>query len=223
MTEIHVLLIEDDPWVAEVNRQMIESLPPFKVVGVADTLQEARRLTLELRPHLMVVDVYLPDGSGLEWVHHLRSEGSVLEIIMITAANDMASIQMALRDGVLDYLIKPFEKSRLHDALNRYLSRRNVYAGTSTFTQSRLDRLLRHDPQVHLPKGIEQATLEQIQNLLTQSDKPLPAEEIGGQLGISRVTAWRYLEYLVEREWATVEALYKGSGRPQKSYARKAR
>ncbi|GGJ43108.1 response regulator [Deinococcus roseus] len=222
MTEIPVLLIEDDPWVAEVNRQMIESLPPFRVVGVADTLQEARRLTPSLRPKLMVVDVYLPDGSGLEWVHQLRTEGNVLDIIMITAANDLASIQMALRDGVLDYLIKPFEKSRLHDALGRYLSRQNMYAGSSTFTQSRLDRLLRHDPQVHLPKGIEQVTLEQIQNLLGNSAKSLTAEEIGGQLGISRVTAWRYLEYLVEREWAAVEALYKGSGRPQKSYRRQA-
>lgn len=219
---VTVLIIEDDPWVAEVNRGMLEIHPAFQVVGVAGTLQEASLLLTEIQPELLLVDIYLPDGSGLEWVRQKRAAGMDTEVIMVTAANDASSVQHALRDGVLDYLIKPFEQPRLLDALERFLSRRQLLL-SSSFTQSKLDRLLRHDPETHLPKGIERSTLEKIQELLMEAKAPLGAEEAGAQLHLSRVTAWRYLEYLTEKGWASTELTYQKSGRPQKSYVVRSR
>lgn len=216
MNPTRVLLIEDDPWVLRVNREMVESVPGFVVVGEAQTLAQGSALTQSLGPDLLLVDVYLPDGTGLDLVRSLR-ESLDFEAIMITAANDAQTVQRALYDGVLDYLIKPFQQPRLKQALERYLQRRSATKEQS-FTQKKLDRILGvHSPE-RLPKGIDAATLEQIKAILAAAQHPLSADEVGEEVGVSRVTAWRYLEYLQETGLATLELEYGSVGRPIKRY-----
>lgn len=212
-----VILIEDDLWVARVNREMVEAEPGFLVVGQAESVREGLALARSLEPDLLLVDVYLPDGSGLELVHALRAERRSFEAIMITAASDVDSIQHALHDGALDYLIKPFEQSRLRQALGRYLEREAVRVGRN-LTQARLDRLLGHSEDSRLPKGVDAITLEQVQGALLSLDEPQSAEEIGERVGLSRVTAWRYLEHLARTGFVTLEVAHGGVGRPIKRY-----
>jgi response regulator of citrate/malate metabolism len=209
-----VLIVEDDPLVARVNRQMVQAEPGFEVVGVAQTLQEAHLLFTELAPDLLLVDVHLPDGSGLDLIPSLKRP---FEAIMITAANDLPSVQQALHGGVLDYLIKPFQKARLQEALRRYQTRVALSAQPS-LNQTRLDKLLGHKSELRLPKGIDGATLAQIRELMEQTPGLLSAEEVGERVGVSRVTAWRYLEYLQEVGVVRLEQEYGGVGRPIKRY-----
>ncbi|WP_211224803.1 response regulator [Meiothermus rufus] len=217
MEAVRVLLVEDDPWVLQVNRGLVETVEGFKVVGEARSLAQGQALALSLKPDLLLVDVYLPDGTGLGLIRTLRSQGLPFEAVMITAANDVHTVQQALYDGVLDFLIKPFQRPRLERALARYLQRRQA-TQAPTFTQRRLDRLLGVTSAETLPKGIDEETLEQIRQLLEKAPAPLSAEEVGEQVGVSRVTAWRYLEYLCQSGLAELQVGYGGVGRPIKRY-----
>ncbi len=212
-----VLLIEDDPWVAQINSQMVSSIAGFEVVGIARTIRDAKKMILALYPQLLLVDVYLPDGNGLEFLHHLRQERIQFDAMMITADNDHASVQNALRDGVCDYLIKPFERSRLEIALERYSARYRL-PHEKHLNQDRIDHLLGHKLEPDLPKGIDPHKLEQIKTLLRSQNRAWSAEEIATGIGISRVTAWRYLEHLCSSHWAVLESDQSGTGRPVKRY-----
>ncbi len=217
MGAVRVLLVEDDPWVTQVNRGLVETVEGFRVVGEAQSVAQGQALALSLKPDLLLVDVYLPDGTGLALIRALRGQGLPFEAIMITAANDTHTVQQALYDGVLDFLIKPFQRPRLERALERYLQRRQA-TQAPTFTQRRLDRLLGVTSAEALPKGIDEETLEQIRLLLAKAPTALSAEEVGEQVGVSRVTAWRYLEYLRQSGLAELQVGYGGVGRPIKRY-----
>ncbi|MCL6527965.1 MAG: response regulator [Thermaceae bacterium] len=214
----HVMLIEDDPGVLAVNQAMIAGLPHFTVVGTAQSVGEGLELAVLLQPELLLVDVYLPDGTGLELIRALHARGLRFEAIMITAANDLDTVYHALVEGVMDYLIKPFQQPRLHEALERYRQRQIIKAQPQPFTQARLDRLLGVRGQQRLPKGIDLTTLEQIQHLLQSTSRPLSADEVGEGVGVSRVTAWRYLEHLQQTGFVQLELTYGTVGRPVKRY-----
>jgi response regulator of citrate/malate metabolism len=214
-----VYLLEDDPLVAQVNAQMVASIAGFEVVGMARTVRQAKKEILELYPDLLLLDVYLPDGSGLDLLHELRSQRHGVMAMMITAANDRTSVQQALSDGVLDYLVKPFERSRLEVALERFLQHQKIQA-EARLSQDSIDTLLGHKLESELPKGIDPHKLEQVKTALRSAVLPKSAEDVAATLGISRVTAWRYLEHLCATGWVRLETDQGGAGRPTKRYRR---
>ncbi|GGQ96995.1 response regulator [Deinococcus ruber] len=214
---MRVLLVEDDRWVARVNQGLLEQ-GGAEVVGVAGTVQEALRLVAQLQPDLLLLDVYLPDGTGVEVLLALRAAGHLLDVIMLTAADDLTTVRQALALGALDYIIKPFEQSRLQGALERVSSRRRLSG--PALTQQRLDRFLGL-PGAALPKGIEEGTLGRIRAMLDDEAQALSAEEVGARIGVSRVTAWRYLEYLLAQDVLELDFSYGLPGRPSKLYRRR--
>jgi len=214
-----VMIIEDDEIVRSIHRTLVEDTPGFQVVSAVGTLAQASQDCLALRPDLLIVDIYLPDGSGLEWVQSLPHYEGTPDVIMITAANDLRTVQTAIRNGVMDFLIKPFSRARFCSALERHAQRRPASL-SERLTQSGVDRLLRHDPVTHLPKGIDALTLERVQRILNRQEGAVSAEQLGQHLGVSRITAWRYLEYLVSRNLAVVQTQYQSTGRPLKLYGR---
>ncbi|ULH16532.1 response regulator [Deinococcus sp. KNUC1210] len=212
-----VLLVEDDRWVARVNQGLLEQ-GGAEVVGVAGTVQEALRLVAQLQPDLLLLDVYLPDGTGVEVLLALRAAGHLLDVIMLTAADDLTTVRQALALGALDYIIKPFEQSRLQESLERVSSRRRLSG--PALTQQRLDRFLGL-PGAALPKGIEEGTLGRIRAMLEAEPQALSAEDVGAGIGVSRVTAWRYLEYLLAQDVLELDFSYGLPGRPSKLYRRR--
>ncbi len=219
MTRMHsrVMIVEDDVLVRAIHQTLIEDLPGFEVVSAVGSLAQADQDLRSVSVDVLLADIYLPDGNGLSWAAQLPRTSAGPDIIMITAANDLPTVQTAVRSGVLDFLIKPFERQRLYAALQRHQQRRSL-ASPAHLTQYAVDRLLRHDPVSHLPKGIDAATLGRVQLLLDGAAPPLSAEAVGGHLGVSRITAWRYLEYLVGLSLAQIEVQYQATGRPLKLY-----
>lgn len=214
-----LVMIEDDPLVAQVNLGYLALRPEYRVVGAAQTLAEGRSLLRQHRPDLLLLDVYLPDGNGLTLLGEARAEGWVQDVVLLTAARDAASVQAALGGGAADFLIKPFTRERLFAALDAVQERQDAMrGGEREFTQGALDRLLGHARTQHLPKRVEAHTLEKVQELLRTGPVPLSAEEVGRQLGINRATAWRYLEQLVELGQAELDLEYGSVGRPTKRY-----
>lgn len=213
-----VMLIEDDVQVAQINAGLIAELPGYQVVAVHERYARALELVRIVRPDLLLLDVFLMDGDGLKLLHDLRSEQLPVEVIMITAANDARTVGQALHAGALDFLIKPFSPERLRAALNRFAERMVTREQEHNFSQRKLDALLGFVPGEHLPKGIDQETLAEVLNTLRQAGEAMSSEDISHQLGLSRVTAWRYLEFLVTRQQVTPRPVYGAVGRPTKKY-----
>lgn len=215
---VRVLLVEDDARVARVNRELLERDPGVHVVGSAATCAQGDALAHALHPDLILLDVHLPDGSGLGLLRHWRSRGLTTDVALITAADDEASVRVALAHGAFDYLIKPFAGARLAELLARHRARRGAAPGR--LDQARLDRLLGVQPgQAPLPRGVDAHTLERVAASLSAAGGGISAEDLGERVGLSRVTAWRYLEHLVRVGRARLEHQYGHAGRPAKLYA----
>ncbi|QSB48746.1 response regulator [Parageobacillus toebii] len=222
-----VLLIEDDPMVQEVNRQFIEQVEGFTVIGVAANGVEGIQLIRKLHPDLVIIDIYMPHKDGLETLKEIRSEGYEVDVIAITAASDIDTVRRVLQNGAFDYIMKPFKFERLKQALENYHSFRQALNEKESLTQKELDALLQttepqtFEPRSGLPKGLNEVTLQKIARYLRKQTEPVSAEEVAEGVGIARVTARRYLEYLEKKGVVTLDVQYGGIGRPVNRYMMK--
>jgi two-component system, CitB family, response regulator DctR len=220
---ITTLIVEDDPMVLEINRQFIERVEGFSVNGTAQNCAEAEKLLKVLKPQLVILDIYLPDASGVELLKKIRSMGFPVDVIMITAARDRSIIQDVLRYGAIDYIVKPFKFSRLQNSLLSYKILRNKLEKTGTLDQEEIDSLTNaatpSSSFENLPKGLNEITLRQVFLYIVKKKGALCAEEVAEGVGIARVTARRYLEYLDSKGIVQLELQYGSVGRPINRYS----
>jgi len=220
-----VLVVDDDFAVAALHRGFVEFHGGFTVAGVAHDGAEALRLVDETDPDLILLDVYLPDMTGLEVLQRLRARpGRPIDVIAITAARELETVRTAMAGGVLHYLVKPFTAQVLRDRLDDYLRHRDEIrrseARETELDQDQVDRLLatprRGQSAATLPKGLSSATMEAVRDAL--AEQAGSAQEIGDRVGVSRVSARRYLEHLVAEGRARVAPKYGATGRPENRY-----
>ncbi|WP_270182005.1 response regulator [Alkalihalobacillus sp. CinArs1] len=221
---ISVLLIEDDPMVQEVNKQFIKKIEGFTIIGVASTGEEGLKLVKDLKPDLILLDVYMPEQNGLDMLNKLRNEGSRVDVIAITAANDRDTIRTMLHNGARDYLIKPFKFERFRQALQDFKTYQEQLSGSGSISQYELDLIKSNGKPMskssgeQLPKGLNEQTLRQILRYLEKQEDALTAEETADGVGIARVTARRYLDFLQKSGQVKIEIQYGGVGRPLNRY-----
>jgi response regulator of citrate/malate metabolism len=219
---IRVLVVDDDFMVAKVHSGFVGRVPGFVVVGVAHNGAAALEAVAELRPDLVLLDIHLPDVSGIEVLRQLREQQPDVDVLVISAAKEVETVRTALRGGVVNYLLKPFDQNALRDRLQHYAAAHRSL--TSTVGQSELDRLfgstaapLQQAPP-RLPKGLSPESAELVAGILRAAGADLSAAECAERSGLSRVSARRYLEYFVEIGRAEVRLRY-GAGRPERRYA----
>ncbi len=220
-----VMIVEDDAKIAELHRRYLEQIDDFEVIGIATSCAEAQVQIEILKPELLLLDVYLPDGTGIEILNTLRGQNHQCDVILITAARDVDTLQQAMRGGVIDYLLKPVMFPRLESALQKYRDRRVQLDRASGLDQSMVDDMLQTNrsstnSEEHLPKGIDGVTLEKIRMLFNESSEGLTADEAGLQIGASRTTARRYLEFLISAGELQADVNYGSVGRPERCYKR---
>lgn len=221
---IKVLIVEDDARVAQVNSSFVQQVPGFEVIGLAPSAMEAEQALATLQPDLVILDLYLPDGHGVDLLHRLRAVGHTADVIIVTAAKEAATLQQSLRAGAVDYILKPYRFERFAEALIRYSEKRRELASTTELEQANVDRLLgRASNGQSLPKGIDSITLDRVVAGLESAVTGQTAEEFGSATGLSRTTARRYLEYLVGVGRASVQAVYGDVGRPERIYHKSGR
>ena len=198
----------------------MQRLAGFEVLGVALTLFDAREQITILKPDLVLLDVWLPDGEGFSLLRELRQSGAHLDVILLTAAREAAALQEAMRLGVVDFILKPVVFERLRDTLGNYAESRAALAALADIDQQEVDALfgtpLQQVAAGGLPKGIDALTLQRVLAALNQQGAS--AEEIGNRVGVSRTTARRYLEFLVGQQLASPELEYGTVGRPERRY-----
>ncbi len=226
---IRVLVVDDDFAVASVHRAYLESMTEFTVVAEAHSARQALRAIEELRPDLVLLDIHLPDMSGLEVLQRLRARpgGQEIDVIAITAAREVETVGNAMAGGVAHYLIKPFTLEVFRERLQGYavqrreLRRRAARHGTVR-DQSEVDRLL-SAPRLarsseELPKGLSRHTLSLVAEVLRDASGDLSAGEAAARCGLSRVSSRRYLEQLAAMGLADVRPRYGTAGRPENGY-----
>ena len=223
MRGINVLIIEDDPMVVEVNSGFVRDIPGFTVAGVARTGSEALALLEKKKFDLALLDIYLPDMDGFTVLQEIRKRGLNVDVVMVTAVQDAETVQNVFRYGAVDYIIKPFKFTRLKGALESYAAMFKRFNQKTTIDQLELDKLTLSRTQTEditagLPKGLNEITLKQVLMCLVRESKPQSAEDVAVSLGLARVTARRYLEYLEGNGRVNVQLQYGSVGRPIKKF-----
>ncbi|MDY0810884.1 response regulator [Kitasatospora purpeofusca] len=226
-SEISVLVVEDDPVAAAAHTLYVGREPGFRAVGTVHGCAEALRFLERARAagrpvDLLLLDLYLPDGHGLQLCGTLRAAGHATDVIAVTSARDLAMVRRAVSAGVVQYLLKPFAAAALHDRLDRYARYRDTLARTGPATgQDEVDQalaLLRMPERTALPKGLSAPTLDTVAGVLRADRAGLSAAAAGAAAGVSRITARRYLEHLVDTGLAVREPRYGTVGRPELCY-----
>ncbi|RFU63649.1 response regulator [Peribacillus saganii] len=225
---INVLLIEDDPMVQEVNRQFIERLENFRIIATASNGEDGINKIKTLSPDLVILDVFMPLKDGITTLYEIRKEQLDVDVIVVSAANDQQTIRKMIQYGAFDYIIKPFKFERLKQILEKYYLFRTKISLDKLMSQNQLDQVrfqagnsavfIEKGVQETLPKGLNEATLKQIFDFLTKQVHALSAEEVADGVGIARVTARRYLDYLRETGAVELDMQYGGIGRPVNKY-----
>lgn len=217
MAEWRTLIVEDSPAVAEVHRRLVASTPGFAVVGIAPTAAEARRLAALHRPHLLLLDLGLPDADGLALLRALRGAREPVEVIAVTAARGADVVRDCVHLGVVDYLVKPFAPERLRQALGLFAHRMQALR-EGELAQAEVDRLCASGRRAAraLPRDLAPETLATVREALRAG--PLSAADVAQATGIARVTARRYLEYLDASGEVETHTRSAGPGRPTKAY-----
>jgi two-component system CitB family response regulator/two-component system response regulator DcuR len=223
---IRVLIVEDDLRISELHRRFTEKIEGFEVVGMANTIADAEDMTDVLAPDLVLLDLFFPEGNGLDLLRKLRARAVPADVILITAAREMNSLREAIRGGVFDYIVKPVVLARFQASMERYRDYFGSVGAGGAVDQKDIDRLFRpeigrqfEDPQ--MPKGIDRLTLRKIKRVFESfPDKNFSAEEVAEQIGLSRSTARRYLEFLVGEGFLAADLLYGVVGRPERRYFR---
>lgn len=222
---IRVVIAEDDPQIAEIQQRFLSRIEGFELVGVAQSILEAQDLVEVLKPDLLLLDVYFPDGTGLDLLRELRTRHNSIDVILITAAKDIDTLREAMHGGVFYFLIKPLVFDRLQTVLEDYRRHAEKLHQLEQVAQDDIDRLFKQSQpagqiEKRLPKGIDAITLDKIrQAFADHPDSHFSAEEMAQIIGASRTTARRYLEFMTSTHELTAEVNYGSVGRPERYYA----
>lgn len=227
---IRVLIVDDEPLIAQAHRSYVERVPEFVVHGVVHSGNAAVRAVTAANAtdqpiDLVLLDIGLPDASGLDVASALGGLRPSSDIIAVTSARDLEVVRSAVARGIVLYLLKPFTFAAFRDKLERYLEYRAALpAGESAVSQHDIDRamsaLRTSDDRAAAPKGFASQTLGLVAASVRDSEGPVTAAEVAASVGVSRVTAWRYLEKLADDGMLTRETEYGRAGRPQVRYRR---
>ena len=226
LRKIKVLIVEDDPMVRSINESFLKKIQGTELQGSYGSIIEAKTAIINELPDLLLLDIFFPNEQGIELLKWLRNHNFQVDVIFITADNNANSIEEAKRFGAFDYLLKPFRFERLQEAIAKYIDMKEQLEITKTLNQKEVDHILDHDSAVF---DVDTT----FQPFDTQSNKTyamifqylkehplsiLTAKEVGLELGISRITARRYLEQMVDEKVVDVKPNYGSIGRPQNHY-----
>ncbi|WP_306367744.1 response regulator [Nocardiopsis sp. CC223A] len=242
--QVRTLIVDDDFMVARIHRGLVERVPGFTVVGEATTGAEALEMVSRLRPDLVLLDIYLPDMNGIDVLRDLRGSGGLelpeVDVLVITAARDGATVRRALRGGAVQYLIKPFEPALLIERLRDYARLRRDLENSGAADQEAVDRAFGAARPTgrapgrtakKMPKGLTTQTAGLVERALREraarpgdrgaedgGAEDLSATECAAVTGISRVSARRYLEFFADSGRVEVRLRYGTAGRPERRY-----
>jgi len=231
MAPIQVMIIEDDETTINIYKKFVQKVEGFQIIASAGTAKQALDLLNVFTPDLILLDVYLPDMNGTDLLWEIRKEARSVDVIMITAANDVRTVSEAIRGGAYSYMLKPIMINQFLSTLEQYKETKKKMSQSALIEQGEVNRFFGImgqavgsdyvEPAGQLPKGIDKHTLKKVRLQLNEASRSINAEETAQAIGASNSTVRRYLEYLVAAEEADVEIMYGTIGRPERRYRKK--
>ena len=217
---VHVLLVaENSPETASYVRT-IANTPGFSLLSSVSTSEEALSYLEALNVDLLLIDQFITSMTGIELLMHIRRIGLEVDAILLSTVRESGNVQLALRYGVVDYLVRPVAPERFRAALVRYRDTIRAMTDQATIGQEDIDQLLRTSPGTGfaLPKGLDRLTLERVLEDLRRTPEERSTQDIADSVGLSRVTTRKYLDYLKETGEVSRRLEYRASGRPLALY-----
>ncbi|MGG1674796.1 response regulator [Neobacillus sp. NRS-1170] len=224
LNKITAVIAEDDFRIADIHEKFLNKFNEIEVAGKALNGSQTIEMLTEKTPDLLILDIYMPDMLGSDLLPIIREGFPKVSIIMITAATDKDFIEKALSYGVENYLIKPVNRERFDEVILDFIKKYTLLNSKQEINQKYVDLLFgnkeieKPGKETELPKGIDEITLRKVKNVLLVKNQGLSAEEVGNEIGASRITARRYLEYLSSIKEAKAEVVYGIVGRPERKY-----
>lgn len=225
---ITVMIVEDDEVAAKIYEQFTLKLDGFQIIATATTGKQALDMLHIVTPDMLLLDIFLPDMDGIDLLREVRKHFRGIDVIMITAANDVETVREAIRGGAYSYMIKPIMIDKFMSTLAQYASTRSQLQQHTTMDQMAVDKLFTKAsiaPAVRtaenvttLPKGIDKLTLKLIRDKMQVTTHSVNADDLAALAGMSHSTVRRYLEFLVSINEVTVETFYGTVGRPERKY-----
>jgi len=220
------LIVEDDPMVCQINEEFAERIEGISIVKSANSIEKAKQMLMTERFDIILLDLYFPNGTGVDLIKWVRGEELKVDIIMITADRSVEMVQKTFQFGVIDYLIKPFTFARFSEAIKKALKKNSAMTDKKDMDQSMIDSFLseknKYGGQIQeSEKGLSPQTYDKIRQGITTFETPFTSDQLSQKIGLSRITVRRYLENMCENNELTSELVYGKIGRPQKHYIRR--
>jgi response regulator of citrate/malate metabolism len=219
------MIVEDNRAVAALHRRIVDSTAYLKTAHVAFSGDHAYAALKTVQPDLVILDLTMSDGDGVSFLRRIRRADLPIDVIVVTASRDRRAVDEVTRLGVVDYLVKPFTPQRLRQSLSAFAIRRHTLTTRSNLCQADVDAVRASGAPRRgrrLPKGLKEATLRAVLAEFDGRTGPVGADEVGTRVGVARVTARRYLEYLALMGVLEVTRETSGPGRPRNRYRRRA-
>ncbi len=219
---INVIISEDDFRVAAIHEQFLKKIEDVCVIGKALNGEQTLAFLKNNRVDLIILDIFMPDQLGTEILNEIRNNYEHIDVIIISAAFEKNYVEAAIRQGVLDYIIKPVTMERFRQSIENYKRKHQLFS-SNELNQELIDKYFgfkndSNDSNRELPKGIDPLTLQKVKGILKIFPNGVSAEEMGEKMGASRPTARRYLEYLTSIGEGSAELEYGIVGRPERKY-----
>ena len=224
---IKTIIVEDDPMVREINEKFLKKIDGFTLYDSVNSIEKAKDVILSGKPDLILLDVFFPQGKGIDLLKWIRLKNIKCDAILITADRNTETVEEAFRYGAVDYLVKPFMFSRFKEALIQFKSRKNSFENVYSMEQEIIDKytikekkhVIEYDENIGDIKGFNQYTYEKVVvGISDMKDNSFTSEQIAKNIGVSRITARRYLDYLEKVKKLVVEMEYGKVGRPKNKY-----
>lgn len=200
---IRVMLVDDDDRIQQALRLAIETHPELNLVGQAYTLKDAMAVVEELQPEVVLVDLGLPDGSGLELIAHIHQHMPGCESMVLTVFGDEEHVISSIEAGATGYLTKD---TRTADILDRL---KQLRAGGSPISPVIARRLLNRFRGVATPDQLPTSKTavnqeftplsEREQQVLEMVAKGFMQAEIADILGVSINTISTYIKRIYKK------------------------
>jgi DNA-binding NarL/FixJ family response regulator len=195
-TQLRVLLVDDHEIVRRGLRAVLKERPEIAVVGEAGTMKAGVEETLRLKPDVVIMDLRLPDGSGVEACRDIRSQAPDTKVIILTSYADEDALFAAIMAGAAGYVLKDLDPSRLQDSIitvGRGGSLLDPKMATAV-----LDRLRKGTSQ-HPADDAFAALSPQEDRILSYIGEGLTNREIAEQLELSEKTIKNYVSQIYSK------------------------
>jgi len=217
------LVVSDVQTSANEKVQFLHDLGLFSSVASAASAEQAIAKLKKYSYGIVVLDLGPTMEENMNLLKQIRAEKIFVCVIMLSAENSVEYISQAFSYGVSDYLIKPSSCKRFRDAAVRAVSKRECLLQFQYMTQDEIDQCIAQSVYIAPPddkgKGICNETFQFVKAVVLERKGSFTSADIAKETGLSRITARKYLERMIESGILKTELEYGEVGRPQKRYS----